>query len=207
VTTQELLSMRIPPAFRGNCECGRWIVVCKSVPHESPLMCDCARSHWYDSGVEEYQSHPHPVVFLDFDGVLTNFMTGFTRGHPDCVEQLNRITDETEAVIIVSSSWRRGGLDKIRSILHDWGVTGQAIGVTPDLARKNDSGVWRAVQRGSEIALWMTRNRREFERFVILDDESDMMAVIAFLVKTDTLSGLTSDEADRAIEILTEGPL
>jgi len=41
------------------------------------------------------------ILFLDFDGVLNHGAGPF---HPECVRELNRITDMTGAEIVVHSS-------------------------------------------------------------------------------------------------------
>jgi len=59
------------------------------------------------------------LVFLDFDGVLNHaawleklFLKGIDEWSPgmsfdrECVARLNRIIDETGALVVVSSSWR-----------------------------------------------------------------------------------------------------
>jgi hypothetical protein len=35
-----------PPAFRGNCDCGRWLIVLHSFGKDNPLECECGLS-WY----------------------------------------------------------------------------------------------------------------------------------------------------------------
>ena len=62
------------------------------------------------------------VIFLDIDGVLNTHesattlresfvergadLMGFNRFDKNCVARVNRITDETGAKIVISSSWR-----------------------------------------------------------------------------------------------------
>src|SRR5690606_17731337 len=95
---------------------------------------------------------PRKVVFLGFDGVLVNreslrTASGFrSKGSSDCVAALNRITDKTGAVIVVSSTWRRKGRGFVLRTLRAWGVTGRMIGITP---------VLNAVDRGEEIQAWL----------------------------------------------------
>lgn len=37
----------IPPAFRGNCACGKWVVVGLSWTKNRPLKCECGRSLYW----------------------------------------------------------------------------------------------------------------------------------------------------------------
>lgn len=105
------------------------------------------------------------VIFLDIDGVLNsdNFYEEIFRNKSEnqlqttsgvwrysydagdidsrCVKCLNKVTDDTGAVIVVTSSWRKEGLDGISSILSKAGVNGQVIGITkfwvnPDTATR-----------------------------------------------------------------------
>jgi len=136
------------------------------------------------------------VVFLDIDGVLNNPNT--RRGSilsldPVCIANLNRITRETGARIVVSSTWRR--FDGINDILGHRGIIAEIIGITPDLDR----------DRGSEIAEWLRYSTRFFDvsGVVILDDDNDMGRLSDHLVQTDPVIGLSDADADRAVQILS----
>lgn len=143
------------------------------------------------------------IIFLDFDGPLvtrSSYSVPRVRGErvrawPPCVQALNRITDTTGAMIVVSSAWRYAGLEQTKSWLSDWGVTGRVIGLTPILPGT----------RGSEIYQYLT----EFEdicdtaiSFVILDDDTDMDHLISHLICTPFGTGLTEELADAAIKML-----
>ena len=143
------------------------------------------------------------VIFLDIDGVLINRAAlmarranqGKWQADPQCVEELNRIVKTTGAKIVVSSTWRFEGFDRIREILQDWGVCAEVIGVTPDFTRKKTS-----ESRGQEIAHWLRDNPAD--RIVIIDDDSDMDHLIDQLVNTQFEIGLTVANADQAIALL-----
>ena len=153
------------------------------------------------------------VIFLDIDGVLVN-RESLKRGGglrakawPSCVAALNTITDSTGAAIVVSSTWRYyfdlyGMGDKLKS----WGVKGEVIGATEDLSRK--SGVlYEAIQRGDEIQSWLDgalfHIGEDVESFVILDDDSDMKHLLPNLIATKFESGLTMEDAAKAISLLS----
>lgn len=109
------------------------------------------------------------IVFLDIDGVLLNLesYSGGQRPDPKCLERLNRITDQTGAKIVVSSSWRYD--PNIAKVLKGWGVTASIIGVTPCLAISRT--------RGEEIFAWLQEHKDGYlgvESFVVIDDDDDM---------------------------------
>lgn len=143
------------------------------------------------------------LVFLDIDGVLRNLeaLKQHWLAHPDCVAALNRLTQDSGAVIVVSSSWRgqgRGAVKDIAQRLAQMGVTGRIVGVTPRL---------RDAPRGREIAAWLSTHRRPVEAFVILDDDADMAELGPYLVQTDSDTGLTAADVDRALRLLQDGPV
>jgi hypothetical protein len=145
-----------------------------------------------------------PILFLDIDGVLVRAYqkpdgSWYANSEPDraCVTYLNAITDLSGAAIVVSSSWRIKGADEVCAILKGWGVTGDVIGITPVLSDNE------YVPRGDEIKTW-------FEifivpdntPFVILDDNDDMGDLGCHLVQTDSLVGLTRENAWAALDKL-----
>ncbi len=145
------------------------------------------------------------IIFLDIDGTINNSSCWGIRPvedrfAPECVEALNKITDETKADIVISSTWRVSfKFDKLIDILKSAGVKGHIIGKTP-LVR------FSGGRRGDEIFQWLY-NASEEERirirhFVILDDNTDMDPIMDHLVKCDPAVGLTEELANKAIEIL-----
>jgi hypothetical protein len=167
------------------------------------------------------------IVFLDIDGVLNHFGTNWedARWSPqpdgllrvpiasECVMRLNRLTDETRARIVISSSWRRfARWQDLGPALARHGVTGEIVGETPDLV--NDAAwrkMWRTrprapieherIQRGMEIGEWLL-GHPEVVSFAILDDGSDMVCLRSHLVQTDPNVGLDDPDVERAIHLL-----
>jgi hypothetical protein len=121
-----------------------------------------------------------------------------------CGAIVNRILKETGAYIVVSSAWRANGrLGWLRNKFAEWGIhaaKSRTVGMTPDLRRRNPA--WQEIQRGHEIEAWLTANPTT-DRFVILDDDSDMNGLSKFLVQTEFKKGLTAEHANRAVEMLT----
>ena len=134
------------------------------------------------------------VIFLDIDGVLairSSLRKGCWQLDPGGVGRLNRLVRETQAKIVVSSTWRIGRtLDQLKEVLAEQGVKIEPIiGVTP---RTQMNGC-----RGDDIQRWLTDNPG-VEVFVILDDDADMLHLLPSLVKTDMVSGLTDHHVSLA---------
>lgn len=145
------------------------------------------------------------IIFLDIDGVL-NSAQGWASGVcsrwvfcPEAVGNLNGILEAVpEAVIILSSSWRHMKRDELNDIFTNNGIDfSRVVGATPRAASFN--GV-----RGLEIQAWLDAHRaREDDRFVILDDDTDMAHLMDRLVLVDSKVGLTRENAERAVELLS----
>ena len=146
--------------------------------------------------------HPFEnIVLLDFDGVLTS--EPFTRQcifehrrenwygldwfDPKCVEHLRKIVDATGAKIVVSSSWRDLGMDKLRKVWAENNMPGELIDTTP---------IW-VLTKVEAIKQWLKDH--PCRRFAVLDDsELD----VPNLVKTNPRTGLTEEDAEKIIKIL-----
>ena len=127
------------------------------------------------------------LIFLDIDGVLNNSAMAYSMDffklindietiHGGArlsgvnIRNLNQLTDDTGAKIVISSSWRiLSDLDELCDILGNAGVTGEIIDETPILSSL----------RGNEILQYINDNysweEQEKLKFVILDDDSDML--------------------------------
>lgn len=145
------------------------------------------------------------IIFLDIDGVLNNMESlrfprtrittskhSYSTAHPTCIKALNHLTAETDARLVISSTWRGLGLKNLRLLFQEWGIRGSVIGLTPDLG---------FVDRGIEIEAWLENNQPN-DAYVILDDGDDMASLKQFLVQTDYEVGLTHNDALRAVAVL-----
>ena len=149
------------------------------------------------------------VLFLDVDGVLNCYTTkeryqGVFGVEQSKCERIRRIVRETSASIVLCSTWRKHP----RLLPYLWENLGpevkdRYIGDTPALYR--DEGFGEALPRGKEIAAWLAANP-EVERFVILDDDPDMLHLMPHLVQTDLRSGITDKLADEVIRRLNLSP-
>jgi hypothetical protein len=140
------------------------------------------------------------IIFLDIDGVLNHQLwyeeirgPGKTRETPSddaldyfcprSVDMLNGLTDRTGAEIVLSSSHRVGkSNEECIEYLRRGGITGKVLGRTPRLWFQSDmEGYNYSVPRGCEIKAWLETNKgilgakMEEVRYVIFDDDSDMM--------------------------------
>jgi len=120
------------------------------------------------------------LIFLDFDGVVNTRLydsrkLGIIRYfHPEdeavnnknAIGFLNLLVKETDAKVVVSSTWRLGEtVETLAEWLYNSGFEGEVIGKTPRM----DS-----YCRGAEIEEYMLR-LENVESYVILDDDSDML--------------------------------
>lgn len=148
------------------------------------------------------------VLFLDIDGVLNGHDWDAEAGScyldRECVKRLSRIVRETDAVIVISSSWRYmvlGGtmtLDGFCYMLRTHGLTALAkvIGTT-----KADEEFEDRDDRAQQITAWMRGCKERIESFVVLDDMR-LNGFGARQIQTCSRGGITDSDADRAIQTL-----
>lgn len=163
------------------------------------------------------------VIFLDFDGVLNSDETEIEPSsihpylylEPRLAKLVQQICDRTEAVIVLSTSWRTRihaawagesylSLDELREALSHVGLTAELVDVTPDLAREDYIGragmtIWRCPPRHKEIAAWVEQHQPK--SFVILDDDINA-GIENHFVHTLAVTGITQEDVDKAVEIL-----
>jgi hypothetical protein len=158
-----------------------------------------------------------PIAFLDIDGVLNSkqwysqaasckeepnpqpstYRSLLERSiDPACVQRLNRLLQRTGAVVVVSSSWRKKyEVSEIVSIIEARGFCGEVIGVTP-----SDDGM---QSRGEEITSWLKKNVPGGVAYVAVDDEVETGLPTEVVVVTSRDTGLTDEDVERAIRILS----
>jgi len=150
------------------------------------------------------------IIFLDFDDVMTTtkhclllnrqnqpekdeFCVLFD---PDCVAALKHIVDETDAEIVVTSSWREVDMpmQRFKEMWESRHLPGQLADVTPSISQ----------YRGEEIAAWLTFCPDNCQYVIIDDLPQDQFLVNQYdhLVTTDGYAGLTMALAEAAIKIL-----
>lgn len=146
------------------------------------------------------------IILLDIDGVLNvNFPSHDEYGrcfHPNFIDNLKYIIDETGAKIVISSTWRFSGLVIMKEMWEKRNLPGEVIDITPHID---------ICKRGEEIEYWLKNN--EVDSYVIIDDDNDMLEnQQQNFVKTsknvsheDNINngmGLTLKCAEKAVKIL-----
>jgi len=149
------------------------------------------------------------IIFLDIDGVLNsekayrngecnyvkwNWENGTEDHHQSFCswskELLNKLIDETDAKIVISSTWRSSGIEFMRKVWELEGMHGEIIGITPNF--RGDINGYN-IPRGCEIAHYLEHDlkfnhinwdkdtqqqymdRSGIENYIIIDDDSDML--------------------------------
>jgi len=144
-------------------------------------------------------------VFLDIDGVLNDNASMEKKRELYLVEELlirrlNTICEVPGVVCVVSSTWRRRWpVPALQMFLDKHGFTGRIVDRTPWFPNE---------ERGVEIAAYIEECKQcglQPESWVILDDDEDMGPLAIFHVHTDGDIGLTNEDVDKAIAILTVG--
>ena len=175
------------------------------------------------------------VVFLDVDGVLNckntkeviwrdNGKQGFHGVEDGKTELLAEIVKTTDAVIVLSSTWR---LNKVKSIFDNYlfldDLDDEEYDESPDKSAYKylemrlkqhgleiyddtpDSG--GAYSRGKEINQWLEAHP-EVTGYVILDDEEfrdfETYGLTDHVVYTTYAKGLTKKQVKEAIDILNQ---
>ena len=140
------------------------------------------------------------VIFLDVDGVLNthNLISKFGHDFIDdiLVALIARIVRETEAKIVLSSTWRKYEKDKnlVSAALAPHEL--ELFDSTPIIDRRIDNS-WS--MRSDEIQDWINKN--PVEKFAIIDDDFDANIEGSFF-QTDEDVGITVEIAERIIEHL-----
>lgn len=121
------------------------------------------------------------IIFLDIDGVLnTEYNLKDKFGHifkQEYVQNLADIIKETGAKIVISSTWKDYGLERMHNLWLERELPGEVIDITPDcidVVESTNIEFYDEVKRGDEIKLWLTRNK-EVTNYVIIDDIDDFL--------------------------------
>lgn len=155
------------------------------------------------------------IIFLDIDGVLnsgTYFANCAYEGmhlyryfDKEKMELLVKIIEETQAKVVLSSSWR-SDLDENLYPIREDGERLLAVLAAHGIELYSKTGR-RMQERSDEIRGWL-KEHPETTHFVILDDEiegqqyNDWYELEPHFVKTIYEVGLTPSDAETAIKIL-----
>lgn len=165
------------------------------------------------------------IIFLDIDGVLATpefLKLGEWALNPAKQKLLGIILSETDAEIVLSSSWRYNTLEQTKTHIEKEGFlfTDKLVGVTIRAYQflERGTGIHLSIPRGVEIKQWIdtnihSDNMKNWKRkklgvdynYVILDDDSDMLLEQKDnFVRTTSEIGLTDDDVKKAILILNK---
>lgn len=158
------------------------------------------------------------IIFLDFDGVL-NSERNYRKLHMNsmpicdqfgalfdekCVAALEMIIEATKAEIVITSSWRYLlDLPTLRDMWECRGLPGRIISMTRTDLVTDDP--FDNLIRGKEVEAWLRKHHvnEDTGKYVIIDDENEYMTKqLSHFVWTNPESGLTKNDAERAISIL-----
>ena len=154
------------------------------------------------------------IIFLDFDGVITTVKSRWMIDPHKC-KMIKTICDATDAKIVISSSWRRGNLEKtIEEITNEEIVYGnqpftipeRVVGVTNRMysCKYGVADERYGVCRGVEIGRYIIEHP-DITNYVILDDDMDMLLTQKDnFIQTDGYDGISDKDVIKAIEILNK---
>lgn len=159
------------------------------------------------------------LIFLDIDGVLNGhekLASGYCGIRPDCAARLNRLLETVpDAMLVISSAWRymilRGDMTlkgfEYLLLVHGVQAHGRVLGHTEaddELCNEPnhfDADAWKAIglrMRAEQIRKYIAHAGAT--RFVVLDD---LPLEVESLVQTDGAIGLTDEDVECAILVLT----
>lgn len=156
-------------------------------------------------------------LFLDIDGVLNTGQhsnclvdNGLCEtdadGYlfdPEAVRNLEYIIEETDAEIVITSTWRLNG--DMQALWHNRNLAGEVIGITPTIQKEKAIGkikIWHG-HKGMEVEAWLEDNAIAPYKYAILDDEDDYLPHQAeHLILTEPRTGITEDVAEKVISLL-----
>ena len=146
------------------------------------------------------------IVFLDFDGVITTYDSKWNIDL-NKLALLDKIIEQTNAKIVVTSSWKHGSKDvedfktriytrRCSKNVKDETPFGKFVNQIYDIT--DGCGY-----RGDEVEKYLNNHKDEVESYVILDDDDDFKEEQLFnFVQTDTYEGITEREVKLCIGIL-----
>jgi hypothetical protein len=163
------------------------------------------------------------IIFLDMDGVLATPKSldesGFWGITKECQDNFGYLLARTDAEIVVSSSWRLHTVEDTKKDFTEKGFlfSDKIVGVTIRAYHYIEKGFPMSIPRGVEIKQWIDQNIHrdngtgaynrkkigEDFRYVILDDDSDMLLEQSkYFIRTNGETGFTHEDMQMASAIL-----
>lgn len=152
-----------------------------------------------------------PILFLDIDGVLNrkgcfDEIAMSSTFDPECVEILNTVLDRVPSCkIVLSTSWRETLLAGEAMTLRgfEFMLRTHRLHVASRLLSYTTLDERIAKLRGQQIHFWLSVNAPTF--WAAVDDTacSSMDLLGSRFVKTDPDVGITAEDADKLVYLLT----
>jgi len=177
------------------------------------------------------------LIFLDIDGVL-NHQDGYENGEckynyehnyqgfsDDSKKYLNMLIENTGAKLVISSTWRSDGIERLREIFKLESIIGDIIGATPHLSIQGygaaprgceiecylkEQGFWHINWSKEEQQKYMDKSR--IDNYIIIDDDPDMLYsqrnhFIKVLPAPRNTSGFNEHYYNKALKVLSSNIL
>ena len=163
------------------------------------------------------------IVFVDFDGVLTsqhevpgsyvNWQSEYGIS-PACFDRLEEICIRTNAIVVVTSNWRRFDDDGRWSYCTFDGIHAvkNQLPTLREMLGKRYAGTLpkdRHINKSQALILWIQQHPEFDGQFVILDDDRSERFqdtaehdISKHFILTNPEWGLTNDDIEKAVEIL-----
>lgn len=159
------------------------------------------------------------IIFLDFDGVIqidnhsdpwvgnSTLLDGYEDRDEygllfdnGCVERLQQLIEETDANVVISSSWRHLGLSVMMDMWMERQMPGELLDIIP-MYDQQSTGRTDSMSRGECIQEWLEDNKCEC--YVIIDDVNDFLKEqFDYFIETDYYLGFQEEDLEKAIGIL-----
>lgn len=148
------------------------------------------------------------VIFLDFDGVLCTARQCIASGErgviagldPVALRFLDRICDDHDIEIVISSTWREIG-ERKRRIFYEIFAAASCINLAKSIHTNWKTPSLADGNRGQEIEKWLSQN--ECDGYLILDDDPDILDhQKPFFVNIDSRNGMLFEHYLKALKIL-----
>jgi hypothetical protein len=135
------------------------------------------------------------ILFLDIDGVLNNSSENYRTPGIENMNQLKRIIKETDAEIVLTSTWRYS-LEEALKLFRMYDVK-TPISLTQ---------VLKPLERGNEIVLWLASYPMLVDTYCVIDDAIEDISgyPLKNIVEINPAYGLTAGDADKTINILNK---
>lgn len=149
------------------------------------------------------------VIFLDFDGVISTYQSKWNLSIEKLL-LLRQIVDNTQAKIVVTSSWKVGkqNVEDFRDSLYINWRTNNIQSKNQEIMCDFVNSIYDITDsngncRGKEIQRWLDKHTDEVDSYVIIDDDTDMLDEQLYnFVQTDGYYGLSDRTVSLAIDVL-----